>query len=68
MPIWILSCPNCGTRNEIASDQVLIDCGSVSCVCDCIQCGEQIDGQQDYWRWLGLKEGPQPTSESPRTT
>jgi hypothetical protein len=47
---------------------VLIDCGSVSCVCDCIQCGDQIEGQQDYWRWLGLKEGPQPTSESPRTT
>jgi hypothetical protein len=64
MPMWILTCPNCGSPNAIASKQVVIDCGMVACICDRIQCGDKIESQQDYSRLFNLEEGPAPPLES----
>jgi predicted Zn finger-like uncharacterized protein len=60
MATWILVCPNCGTSYEVSKEAVRVKCGVVHCQCTCINCGEEFEGQQEYWRWLGLVEGPSP--------
>lgn len=60
MAIWILVCPNCGTSNEAPKGAVTERCGVVYFLGTCINCGEAFEGQQEYWRWLGLDEGPPP--------
>jgi len=58
MTPWILTCPNCGTENEILSNVIVLKCGVVSCRCNCSNCNQELVGQQEYWQWLGLTEGP----------
>lgn len=58
MTIWVLKCQNCGTNNESSKGTVSVKCGVVSCRCVCSNCGMDVDSQQEYWRWLGLTEGP----------
>lgn len=58
MTKWILTCPNCGTENEVLKNMVIIKCGIVSCRCDCTNCKQGLNGQQEYWQWLGLTEAP----------
>jgi hypothetical protein len=28
------------------------------CKCTCINCGQEFEERQEYWRWLGLGQGP----------
>lgn len=58
MAIWILMCPDCGTKNEAPKETIRVKCGSVYYHGACINCGKEFEGRQEYWRWLGLAEGP----------
>ena len=58
MSSWKLVCPNCGTNNLVASKDIKVDCGKVSCECTCRNCGNQFTGQQEYWEFLELSEDP----------
>lgn len=60
MPDWILDCPNCGTPNTVLTSAVIVTCGVASCNCTCVNCSKEFKGEQEYWRWLGLVEGPPP--------
>lgn len=64
MSTWILICPNCETPNDIPRDLILVDCGQVSCICTCVNCGSEFDGEQEFWRFLGLPEAP-PAEKQP---
>jgi DNA-directed RNA polymerase subunit RPC12/RpoP len=57
---WILVCPNCGTRNEVPKEAVTVKCGEALFLGKCINCKNELKGQQEYWRWLGLAEGLPP--------
>ena len=63
MLTWNVTCPNCGTVNEISQASVQVQCGVVACTCICVNCGNQFSDEQAYWRWLGLDEPP--SDESP---
>jgi len=58
MSSWKLVCPNCGTNNSVASKDIKVDCGKVSCECTCTNCSNQFTGQQEYWEFLELTEDP----------
>ena len=58
MKTWILTCPNCGSGNEILGNAVVIRCGIVYCKCTCINCNREFESQQAYWQWLGMLEAP----------
>jgi hypothetical protein len=58
MTTWVLTCPNCGTANEAAPDQIVARCGKVSCTCLCTKCSTEFSDETEYWRWLGLESGP----------
>lgn len=58
MTNWILTCPHCGEENDTVNGTVIIECGTVSSHCVCVNCRQDIDDQQEYWRWLGLAEKP----------
>lgn len=58
MPVWKVNCPNCGTENQLTSDIVIVRCGDVECECVCINCKQEFAAKQEYWRWLGLDQGP----------
>ena len=64
MTSWMLRCKNCGTNNESSKGTVSIKCGIVTCYCVCSNCSREVDGQQEYWQWLGLTEGPPAELES----
>jgi hypothetical protein len=66
MKTLILTCPNCGTANDIPKQSVVIECGVVYCRCICRNCSQEFEERQDYWQWLGLSEGP-PQEPSPGT-
>jgi DNA-directed RNA polymerase subunit RPC12/RpoP len=53
---WILVCSNCGTPNEIPREVVTVKCGMVYFNGSCSNCKSEIEGSQEYWRWLGLNE------------
>ena len=65
MPEWILDCPECGTANTVPASAVTVTCGVASCTCTCVNCGTEFEGQEEYWRWLGLAEGPPPGRARP---
>ena len=65
MPEWIIDCPECGTPNTVPVSAVTVTCGVARCTCTCINCGNQFEGEQEYWRWLGLEEGPAPAQARP---
>lgn len=67
MATLILTCPNCGTGNEIPKGSVFVECGFVYCRCVCRNCSQDIEERQAYWQWLGLIEGP-PQEPSPEMT
>jgi hypothetical protein len=56
MTIWILTCPNCGTENQIPKQAVVVKCGIAHCHCSCSNCKQEFDSQQDYSLWLGLTD------------
>jgi hypothetical protein len=58
MTTWIITCQNCGTENDALRGTVIIECGIVSCRSTCVNCKHEVSGQQEYWQWLGLTEGP----------
>jgi hypothetical protein len=58
MLTWNVTCPNCGTVNEISPALVRVQCGVVACISTCVNCSNQFDDEQEYWRWLGLDEPP----------
>ena len=58
MTTWIITCPTCGTDNDALNGTVIIECGVVSSHCACVNCTQDVDGQQEYWQWLGLTEKP----------
>jgi hypothetical protein len=60
MKTWILECPNCGTPNEAPKEAVSVNCGNVYYRGRCKNCKKELEGQQEYWRWLGLEESPPP--------
>ena len=60
MITWILVCPNCGTRNEAPKEVVTEKCGVIHFHGTCFNCKNELEGQQEYWHWLGLAEGPPP--------
>jgi hypothetical protein len=58
MSKWALKCSNCGTPNEVPNKAVTEKCGIVYFQGRCINCKNELNGEQEYWRWLGLEEGP----------
>jgi hypothetical protein len=58
MMIWRLICPHCETLNEVFKESCTFDCGKVDFKGVCINCNQEIEGHQEFWRWLGLPEGP----------
>lgn len=66
MPSWILVCPNCGTENTTKRADLRAECGIIHCACTCVNCEQDFEGQQEYWRWLGLEEGPAEASAGAR--
>lgn len=58
MTTWVVTCPNCGTSNEVSSDQVTVHCGKATCTCTCVNCSTAFDDETEYWRWLGLESAP----------
>jgi len=60
MPVWIVVCPNCETENQVTKDSVTVECGVAECQCVCVNCKTEFTSQQEFWRWLGLEEGPIP--------
>lgn len=58
MTTWILVCTNCHTPNEVPREEVTVKCGEGYFEGRCIHCKRKVKGQQEYWRWLGLEEGP----------
>jgi hypothetical protein len=65
---WILVCPNCGTENPAQRAGLAVTCGSITCLCTCGNCGTQFEGEQEYWRWLGVQGGPEHTDSSQRSS
>lgn len=57
MPLWMVSCPNCGQETETPAT-VAVLCGQVSCDCTCPSCRHTFRAEQEWWRWAGLDEGP----------
>ena len=69
MLTWKVTCPNCGTANEVSPALVQVQCGVVACTCTCVNCSNQFGAEQEYWRWLRLDEPPIDESQvSPDTT
>jgi len=58
MTLWIITCPHCGTQNEVPREEIIIRCGKLSCTCTCLNCGGEFGAEEEYWRWLGLERGP----------
>lgn len=58
MALGTITCPNCGTPNEAEREEITVHCGMMSCSCTCTNCGSEFDAEEEYWRWLGLEEGP----------
>ncbi len=58
MAEWTVRCPACGATNRVPTDEVDLDCGTVSYTRVCESCGHTFSSEQPYWRWLGLKEPP----------
>lgn len=58
MTTWTVTCPQCGTPNEVSADIVRVECGLVSCTCVCINCTREFSDEQPYWRWLQLDAEP----------
>jgi transcription elongation factor Elf1 len=54
MAIWIVTCPVCGTENEIPADSALIECGKSYGECTCSNCGCTFTAIEDYLLWLGM--------------
>jgi len=58
MAIWLVTCPNCSTANEVQRAQIVLECGKISCICICKNCKNEFRIEDQYWRWLGLDEAP----------
>lgn len=63
MPVWKLTCPSCGTENQASKELVVVKCGKVTCTCTCVNCSQEFSGEEDWWRWAGLTEGPPPKKQ-----
>lgn len=58
MDHWIVTCPKCGTKNEVQPDQITVQCGQATCTCTCVNCSTTFEDHTEYWRWLGLESAP----------
>ena len=59
MALWTITCPECGTANEVSREEIIVRCGTMSCTCTCTNCGGEFSAEEEYRRWLGLENRPQ---------